>query len=58
MSPLLCLGLKRAVSGETSFVVMFSFVSFFEIQEYPEKKGLKVRALECKRGFIFLSLGR
>lgn len=39
MSPLLCLDLKRVVSRETSFVIMFSFVSFFEIQEYAEKKA-------------------
>lgn len=54
MSPLLCLGLKRVVSRETSFVVMFSFVSFFEIQEYPAKKGLEVRALRMQKRIYFL----
>lgn len=39
MSPLLCLGFKRVVSRETSFVVMFEFVSLFEIQEYTKKKA-------------------
>ena len=54
MSPLLCLGLRRVVSRETSFVVMFSFVSFFEIQEYPAKKGLEVRALRMQKRIYFL----
>lgn len=39
MSPLLCLVLKRVVSRETSFVVLFALVLVFEIQEYPEKKA-------------------
>lgn len=58
MSHLLCLSLKEVISRATS-VVLFSFVSFFEIQEYPEKrlrgKSMKMQKKK-KKGFIFLSL--